>query len=92
MRGAFGATASGDLGCSVSSTFWWLLGRAVTTGCARLFETLAAHDQNHVLASRTLELQDRVQNAGEQLAAIAAQIADGDLSEVNLLQWGVHGR
>jgi hypothetical protein len=54
------------------------------------FEALSADDQHHALASRALELEHRVQDAGEQLAAVAAKLAVGGSFEVDLFQGAVH--
>jgi hypothetical protein len=76
-------------------TFWCerigLIGAGTWQGAGRL-EALSTDDEHHMLAARALELEHPVQDAGEQLTAIAAQLAVGRRVEVDLLQGGVHGR
>jgi len=48
------------------------------------------HHQNRALAAWTLELEHRVDHSGQQLAAVAAQIAGNLAVEPNLFQSRVH--
>jgi hypothetical protein len=53
-------------------------------------EALAARDEDDVLAARALELEDAVEDAGEELAAIAAQVAGRRRAELDVSQGRVH--
>ena len=54
------------------------------------FVTPAAHHQHRTLAPWALEFEHGMEDSGQQLAAIAAQIARNRTIEVNLFQIGVH--
>ena len=57
---------------------------------AHFLEATAARHQHDTLAARALELENRMNDPGQQLATIAAQIASAGIVETNLFQCRVH--
>jgi hypothetical protein len=53
---------------------------------AGLLEATAANHKHHPLTAGTLELEDRSQHPGQQLATVAAQIASVRFIKLNLFQ------